>query len=204
MGGQPTFSPPTLKLRTGQDEAQQEHQNIRHRSGQKRAVHPPDLGQHERQGDQEAALPGQGDQQRLHRPADALEEGDRGHVQAVQEKGQHIEPEAVLRAVQIEVITRHEQACDLPWEHHEDQKPHRRNAQCDERGHAKGLSDPLVVPRAEIIAVDGLNGGGDAHEHGVGDLVALHHHAIDGQGDVAAIDGDSPIGPHEVVQRDLH
>lgn len=129
MYGQPASLSPSLKLRAGQKEAQQEHQDIRHRSGQKCAVHSPNLRQQERQRDQEAALPGQRDQQGFHRPANALEERGRGHVQAIQEKGQHIEPETVLRAVQIEGVVRYEQACDLSGEHHEDQKPHRRNTQ---------------------------------------------------------------------------
>ena len=203
-GRQPTFLSPVLKLCTNQKEAQQEYQDIRHRSGQKRAVHPPDLRQQESQRDQEAALPGQGDQQGLHRPADALEERSRGHVEAVKEKGQHIEPETVLRTVQIERVVRHEQACDLPGKYHEDQKPYRRDAQCNKGGHVKCLLDALVVLRAEIIAVDRLNSGRDAHKHGVGDLVDLHHHAVDRQRNIAAIDGGGSIGPHEVVQRDLH
>mgnify|MGYP007128459840 CR=1 FL=1 len=40
-------------------------------------------------------------------------------MKAIQEKGQHIEPEAVLCAIQIERIVRYKAACDLPREHHE-------------------------------------------------------------------------------------
>ena len=40
--------------------------------------------------------------------------------------------------------------------------------------------DPRIVVGAEIIAVDGLDGRGHPDEHGVSDLVDLHHHAVDG------------------------
>ena len=91
------------------------------------------------------------------------------------------------RAVQIERIIGDKEGGQLPREQQIDQPPQRGDGQRDARGHAVGPSHPVIVLCPEIVAVDGLDGGGHAHEHGVGDLIDLHHHAVHGQGGVAAV-----------------
>ena len=125
-------------------------------------------------------------------------------MQAVQEEGGHIQPEAVLGAVQVEGAVGDEQHPDLPGKQLEHQEPHRRDHQGDGGGHAVGLPHPKKMLCPEVVAVDGLHGGGDAHKHGVGDLIHLHHHSIDREGDVAAVHAGRSVDPQQVVQGDLH
>lgn len=124
-------------------------------------------------------------------------------MESVDEEGQHVDAEAVLGAVQIQLAVGDEQHSDLPGEEHENQEPQGRNAQGNFGGQPVGVPDPGVVARAEIEAVDGLDGGGNPHEHGVGDLIDLDHHAVDGQGDIAAVDRDGAVLAQEVIQGDL-
>ena len=58
--------------------------------------------------------------------------------------------------------------------------------------------------RPEVVTVDRLYGGGDAHEHGVGNLIDLHHHSVDREGDVAAVHAGRSVNPQQVVQGDLY
>ena len=54
-------------------------------------------------------------------------------MQPIEEKGHHIEVEAVLRAVKIQGIVPDKQGCDLPWERQENQEPEHRNSKTGRR-----------------------------------------------------------------------
>ena len=122
----------------------------------------------------------------------------------VQEERHHVEPEAMCRTVQIEGFVGDKEHSQLPGKQQIDQPP-----QCgdDQRGsgrHTVGFPHPVIVFRAEIVAVDGLDSGGYADKHRVGDLIDLHHHAVRRQGDIAAVNADCSIDAHQVIQNDLH
>lgn len=125
-------------------------------------------------------------------------------MQAVQEEGGHIQPEAVLGTVQVEGAVRDEQHPDLPGKQLEHEEPHPRNYQGDGGGRAEGLPHPKKMLRPEVVTVDRLYGGGDAHKHGVGNLIDLHHHSVDREGDVAAVHAGRSVNPQQVVQGDLY
>lgn len=201
---QPAVLPPQAEFRPDERDAQQENQGVRDGDGIERAVQPEAARQQQRQRDQEHALPHQRDEQRTHRLADALEKGSGGHVQAVEEKGQHVNAENVGGTVQIQRVIRDKQHADLAGQCHKDHKADRRDDQRDPAGQHIGLMYALIVPRAEVKAVDGLHGGGDAHEHGMRDLIDLHHHAVDRQRDIAAEGAERAVLAHEVVHGDLH
>ena len=70
-----------------------------------RAPSAEPAGQQNSQGNQKHALPGQGNGKGGYRPADPLKERGGGQMQAVQEEGGHIQPEAVLGTVQVEGLS---------------------------------------------------------------------------------------------------
>ena len=125
-------------------------------------------------------------------------------MESIEEEGRHVEPETVLGAVLVQGIAGDEESRNRPGEELKDHEPHSRDGQGDGRRQAVGLQNPIIAPGSEIIAVDGGDGGGHSHKHGVGDLIDLHHHAVDGQGHVPAIDGGRAAAAHQIVQYDLH
>ncbi len=125
-------------------------------------------------------------------------------MDAVEEEGHHVEPKEMGRAILIEGIVGDKEGGDLPGQQQVDGAPAGGDDEGDGRCHAVGVAHPRVVFRPEIVAVNGLNGGGDADEHGVGNLVYFHHHAVDGKGHVAAVDGGGAVDAHEIVEHDLH
>mgnify|MGYP004692017493 CR=1 FL=1 len=96
-------------------------------------------GQQQCQRNEQNALPNQRDQQRAGRLSDALKERRRGHVQPIQEKCHHVEPETVLRTVQIEGIIGDKQHGELARKQQIDQPPQRGDRQGDSHRHAVGF-----------------------------------------------------------------
>ena len=110
----PVPLPPDGKLPPDQQQAQEEGQHVGNGGGQQGTIQAEPAGQQNSQGNQKHALPGQGNGKGGYRPADPLKERGGGQMQAVQEEGGHIQPEAVLGTVQVEGAVRDEQHPDLP------------------------------------------------------------------------------------------
>ncbi len=77
--------------------------------------------------------------------------------------------------------------CQWPGEELIDREPAHGHHQRDGSRHTVGSPHPVIPFGAEIIAVDGLGGRGHPHKHGVGNLVHLHHHAINRKRHIPAI-----------------
>lgn len=151
------FFPPA-KFRPGHDDTQKAGEAVCNGYGEKGAVQSVGCGEGECQGDQEDALPQKGDGQGADGLSDALEEGGRGHVDAVEEEGHHVEAEEVGRAIPVEGIVGDKERGDLSRKQQVDCAPASGDDEGNGRGHAVGVAHPPVVFRPEIVAVDGLNG----------------------------------------------
>lgn len=149
---------PPAKFRPRHDDAQKAGEAVCNGHGEKGAVQSVGGGERECQRDQEDALPHQRNRQGAEGLSDALKEGGRGHVDAIEEEGHHVEPEEVGRAVPIKGIVGDKERCDLPRQQQVDGAPAGGDDEGDGRGHAVGMVYPRVVFRPEIVAVDGLNG----------------------------------------------
>ena len=103
-------------------------------------------------------MPQKGNGQGAEGFSDALKEGGRGHVDAVEEEGHHVEPKEVGRAVPVKGIVGDKEGGDLPRQQQVDRAPASGDDEGDGRGHAVSMVYPPVVFRPEIVAVDGLNG----------------------------------------------
>ncbi len=195
---------PPAKFRPGHDDAQKAGEAVCNGHGVKGAVQSVGGGERECQGNQEDALTHQRNRQGAEGLSDTLKEGGCGHVDAVEEEGHHVEPKEVGRAIPVKGIVGDKERGDLPRKQQVDCAPASGDDQGDGRGHAVGMVYPPVVFRPEIVAVDGLNGRGDADEHGVGNLVNFHHHAVNGEGHVAAVDRGGAVDAHKIVEHNLH
>ena len=149
---------PPAKFRPRHDDAQKAGEAVCNGHGEKGAVQSVGGGERECQRDQEDALPQKGNGQGAEGLSDALKEGGRGHVDAVEEEGHHVEPEEVGRAIPIKGIVGDKEGGDLPRQQQVDRAPASGDDEGDGRGHAVSMVYPPVVFRPEIVAVDGLNG----------------------------------------------
>ena len=149
---------PPAKFRPRHDDAQKAGEAVRNGHGEKGAVQSVGGGEGECQRDQEDALTHQRNRQGAEGLSDALKEGGRGHVDAIEEEGHHVEPKEMGRAVPIKGIVGDKEGGDLPRKQQVDDAPASGDDECDGRGHAVGMVDPRVVFRPEIVAVNRLNG----------------------------------------------
>lgn len=149
---------PPAKFRPRHDDAQKAGEAVRNGHGEKGAVQSVGGGERQCQRDQEDALPHQRNRQRAEGLSDTLKEGGRGHVDAVEEEGHHVEPKEMGRAVPVKGIVGDKERGDLPRKQQVDRAPASGDDEGDGRGHAVGMVYPRVVFRPEIVAVDGLNG----------------------------------------------
>ena len=98
---EPALFFPTPELPQYQRQGEEKGDHIGDGGCQQRPIETKGLGQQQRQGNQHHSLPDQGNGQGLHGSPNPLEKGGSGHVNPVEEKGQHVNPEDVLAGVQV-------------------------------------------------------------------------------------------------------
>ena len=155
----PVPLPPDGKLPPDQQQAQEEGQHVGNGAASRAPSRPNRPDSRIARGIRNTPCRARGNGKGGYRPADPLKERGGGQMQAVQEEGGHIQPEAVLGTVQVEGLSETNSIPICRGKQLEHEEPHPRNYQGDGGGRAEGLPHPKKMLRPEVVTVDRLYGG---------------------------------------------